>query len=115
MCLRLADRGHRQSGSVAWREQLSVLGGTAESVRIGERARKVNFRARHRLDEPAKLSLGLGRGRDEHRCPPPAQIRTSGITAYYVARHIICVMWPPELCGVQSHRFTDSTRLACWT
>jgi len=23
-----------------------------------------------------------GRGRDEHRCPPPAQIRTSGITAY---------------------------------
>ena len=24
----------------------------------------------------------LGCGRDEHRCPPPAQIRTGGITAY---------------------------------
>jgi hypothetical protein len=24
------------------------------------RARKTNFRARHRLDEPAKLSLGMG-------------------------------------------------------
>src|SRR6266851_10495312 len=39
-------------------------------------------RSGHRLDEPAKLSLGMGCGRDEHRCPPPAQIRTSGITAY---------------------------------
>ena len=28
------------------------------------------------------LSRRSGCGRDEHRCPPPAQIRTSGITAY---------------------------------
>src|ERR1700721_932948 len=34
---------------------------------------------------PGHLGLRVGargRGRDEHRCPPPAQIRTSGITAY---------------------------------
>src|SRR3954454_23864966 len=91
--------------SVKWRGSVPLLvsvpplrGGDFQGIRVYRsdafwgRARKVNFRARHRLDEPAKLSLGLGRGRDEHRCPPPAQIRTSGITAYYVARHIICIM-----------------------
>jgi len=30
----------------------------------------------------APLVGARGCGRDEHRCPPPAQIRTSGITAY---------------------------------
>ena len=29
-----------------------------------------------------RLFLDRGCGRDEHRCPPPAQIRTGGITAY---------------------------------
>src|SRR5690348_17072743 len=49
------------------------------------------YRFRARMDEsraacaapPFRPLVGApGRGRDEHRCPPPAQIRTSGITAY---------------------------------
>jgi hypothetical protein len=31
---------------------------------------------------PGRWVGARGCGRDEHRCPPPAQIRTSGITAY---------------------------------
>jgi hypothetical protein len=66
-----------------------LRGGDFQGIRVYRsdvflgRARKANFRVQqHRLDEPTKLSLGMGRGRDEHRCPPPAQIRTSGLTAY---------------------------------
>jgi hypothetical protein len=40
------------------------------------------LRPTHRRDEPRPAIPQRGRGRDEHRCPPPAQIRTSGITAY---------------------------------
>src|ERR1035438_9081838 len=42
-----------------------LRGGDFQGIRVYRsdaswgRARKVNFRARHRLDEPAKLSLGL--------------------------------------------------------
>jgi len=49
----------------------------------------------------AENSLFLGRARDSGYPRPPARTRAGGITAHYVARHIMCVMWPPELCGVQ--------------
>jgi DNA replication protein DnaC len=39
-------------------------------------------RAASRRPSFRPLSGAPGRGRDEHHCPPPAQIRTSGITAY---------------------------------
>src|SRR4051812_28247244 len=58
--------------SVKWRGSVPLLvsvpplrGGDFQGIRVYRsdafwgRARKVNFRARHRLDEPAKLSLGL--------------------------------------------------------
>jgi hypothetical protein len=58
--------------SVKWRSSAPPLvsvpplrGGDFQGIRVYRsdaflgRARKANFRARHRLDEPAKLSLGL--------------------------------------------------------
>jgi MFS family permease len=38
--------------------------------------------AQRRIAPAETLGGATGRGRDEHHCPPPAQIRTGGITAY---------------------------------
>jgi hypothetical protein len=80
--VRSAQLAHENRRTIMRNKALSLRGSCPRAPGIYRFPPEYAQRAAARRPSFRPLIGAPGRGRDEHYCPPPAQIRTSGITAY---------------------------------